>query len=77
MQNLPLLVDFLRMFSTTKFEGPQLLYTRALLAAFECISHLEERLSPAEQLGQHELSTVAYLQIATELKDDRIIEFTI
>ena len=63
-----------QIFAAMQFEGPPLLHTRALHAALEGIGYLhEERLPPAERPGQHDLSTVAYLQIAAEIPPDRII----
>ena len=57
-----------------QFEGPPLLYTRALHAALEEISYLlKERLPTAERPGQHDLSTASYIQIAAEIPPDRII----
>ena len=38
---------------------------------------LEQRLSPAERPGQHDLSTAAYLQITAEIPPNRIIVFNL
>ena len=63
-----------QIFATMQFEGPPLLHTRALHAAFERMGYLlEERLPPAERPGQLDLSYAAYEQIAAEIPHDRII----
>ena len=65
---LPSYLINLQTFSTTQFEGFPIVQTRAMLTAIEEKSYeLEERLAPAERPGQLNLSTVAYLQIASEL----------
>lgn len=54
------------MFSITQFECFPLVHTQSLLAVLECMGNFfKERLLFAERLGQHDLITAAYLQIAT------------
>ena len=73
MQYPRLLVNCLRLFSTTQFENHPILDTKALLPAFEGMGHLEESLPHAERPGQHELFTAAYIRYGVELPPDRII----
>ena len=69
-----LVPDFLREFGSGHIEGPQRIRTQALLSALELMGYtLDEQLPSAEHPYQRNLSTKAYLQIASDMPPDRII----